>query len=368
MEDSSFKYIVYCTTCIVTKKIYIGVHKTQNPNVFDGYIGCGCYANSPCTYNKPKTKLQQAINEYGPKKFIRNTIAVFDTDEEAFQLEKAIVTKEFLKRNDVYNQVLGGSGGFTASVPVFEYTEQGVFIKEYPSINGAACANNVDFRSIYRAIDEKIKCKGHFWTKVKFEQLDITKMYQYTGLPKQPIFQYSLDGTYDCCYDSLHDASRVLHIHHTNISTAAKLGTRCCDKYFTFTYAPNFSQARNTQVNSSSVHQYDLDGNYIASFNSMAEAKKATGIKSDIYKAIKLGHTVGNFQWSFEKLNKIAPNELPKSGKAKQVGKYDKDWNLIKIYPTLAACKKENGSGMQHVISGRDEFAKGFRYKYIEQN
>ena len=97
----------------------------------------------------------------------------------------------------------------------------------------------------------------------------------------------------------------------------------------------------------------------------MGQAKKATGIKSDIYKAIKLGRLAGGFQWSFEKLDKIAPVEI-KSGRARKVGKYDKDWNLIKEYPTLQSCKEENGSSMVHVLQGRNEFSKGFRYKYID--
>lgn len=35
------KYIVYKTTCLINDKIYIGVHKTTDPNIFDGYIGDG---------------------------------------------------------------------------------------------------------------------------------------------------------------------------------------------------------------------------------------------------------------------------------------------------------------------------------------
>ena len=32
------KYIVYLTTNLKNNKIYIGVHGTEDPNIFDGYI------------------------------------------------------------------------------------------------------------------------------------------------------------------------------------------------------------------------------------------------------------------------------------------------------------------------------------------
>ena len=97
----------------------------------------------------------------------------------------------------------------------------------------------------------------------------------------------------------------------------------------------------------------------------MAEAKRATGIKSDIYKAIKLGRLAGNYQWSFEKIEKMSKVQA-KSGRARKVGKYDKNWKLIKTYNSLAQCKKENGVSVQHVLSGRNEFSKGYRYKYLD--
>jgi len=39
--ETNYKWIVYLTTNLVNKKIYVGVHKTLTPDVFDGYIGCG---------------------------------------------------------------------------------------------------------------------------------------------------------------------------------------------------------------------------------------------------------------------------------------------------------------------------------------
>jgi hypothetical protein len=54
------KVIVYCTTNIINKKIYIGVHVCKSEK-FDGYIGCGVYVTKPSTYNHPKTAFQYAV-------------------------------------------------------------------------------------------------------------------------------------------------------------------------------------------------------------------------------------------------------------------------------------------------------------------
>ena len=101
------KFIVYLTLCTANGKIYIGVHKT-NPDIFDGYLGCGVYIKSPYSYKKSKTPFQYAVNKYGVDKFKRITLGVFDTKEEAFNLERQLVNEEFLKRKDTYNLKEGG--------------------------------------------------------------------------------------------------------------------------------------------------------------------------------------------------------------------------------------------------------------------
>lgn len=362
---NNLKYIVYCTICTISKKIYVGVHNT-NPEFYDYYIGNGCYANKPSTYENPKTHFQYAIKKYGAKAFIRFTIAIFDTSDEAYLLEEQIVNKKFLERSDVYNMALGGLGGSwnMTAIPVYTYDANGNFVAKYDSIMQVSRALNRNMKTIQDAIKYKMKCANNYITTKEYNKLDLTKMHQYTGHECIPVFQYDNKGNYECCYDSIQLAEKVLKIHHTNIGNAIKLGTICHNKYFTMVYSETFSIAKDIQNRSRYIYQYDLDGNYLAEFPSMAVAKKALGIKSDIYRAIKLGRTVGNFQWSFEKLDRM-PKVTPKSGRARKIGKYDKDWNLIKEYPSLSSCKKENGSGMIHVLEGRDEFAKGFRYKYL---
>ena len=83
------KYIVYLTTNLKSeinghKKIYIGVHKTENPDIFDGYIGCGVYINQPSTYMYPKTPFQYAVKKYGTGAFIRTVLYEYDNEIEAY--------------------------------------------------------------------------------------------------------------------------------------------------------------------------------------------------------------------------------------------------------------------------------------------
>ena len=82
------KYIVYITTNVVNNKVYVGVHKTTTPEVFDGYLGCGTRVNS--YKSKKDTAFQKAVNKYGPNKFTRHTLFVFDTVEEANHIERVV--------------------------------------------------------------------------------------------------------------------------------------------------------------------------------------------------------------------------------------------------------------------------------------
>ena len=72
------KYIVYLTTNLKSKirginRIYIGVQKTENPEIFDGYMGCSVKINSPPTYMNPKTPFQYAVKKYGTASFVSHT-------------------------------------------------------------------------------------------------------------------------------------------------------------------------------------------------------------------------------------------------------------------------------------------------------
>lgn len=138
------KYLVYLTYCTESKKIYIGVHETNNAEIFDGYIGNGVRINVPASYKHPTTPFKRAVKKYGINKFRRITLAVFDNKKDAYALEKQIVTTEFIKRQDTYNVKLGGEGGCpeTAKKKIYMYDSNGDFVKEFASLK--ECMDYID--------------------------------------------------------------------------------------------------------------------------------------------------------------------------------------------------------------------------------
>lgn len=130
------KYLVYLTYCIVNRKIYVGVHQTETPDVFDFYLANGVYTNRPASYKKATTPFKRAVQKYGIHAFRRITLATFDTSEEAYKMEAMIVNEAFIKRTDTYNIKLGGSGGCPEVLKrkVYMYDSNGDFVQEFDTV------------------------------------------------------------------------------------------------------------------------------------------------------------------------------------------------------------------------------------------
>jgi len=103
----SKKYTVYRNTNNINNKIYVGFHsisaddvvkeRNENGSIFgDGYMGSG-------------KLMMRALEKYGPENFTQELIGIFDTKEEAEDIEREIVNKDFTLREDTYNITLGGN-------------------------------------------------------------------------------------------------------------------------------------------------------------------------------------------------------------------------------------------------------------------
>ena len=88
-------WIVYRTTCKINGKFYIGVHKTETDEIFDGYYGNGIQIPKH-TYSitHPKYPFHFAFKKYGQDQFYRETLAKFDNPIDAYKYEAKLVTSE----------------------------------------------------------------------------------------------------------------------------------------------------------------------------------------------------------------------------------------------------------------------------------
>lgn len=127
------KYIVYLTKNLKCKinginRIYIGVHATENPEIFDGYIGCGVKIQQPSTYMYPKSPFQYAVKKYGVSAFERTILFIYNNAEEAYLKEAELVNQNFLNLDYTYNVALGGQYEERFK-PLYQYDLNGNLIK-----------------------------------------------------------------------------------------------------------------------------------------------------------------------------------------------------------------------------------------------
>lgn len=203
------KYIFYITVNSINGKFYFGVHKT-NPEVFDGYIGCGISRQSQATLD---VAFHKAVRKYGYDNFKRTTIKVFDSKEEAYKFESEIVTTTLLKSKQCYNTTIGGIGGGneTQKKTVYQFDLNGNFIRSYKTAREAAmlvAPNNQDtIRAAIKncCLGTSYSSCGFFWSYYK--EFINKEDYSYTRNKRNhKIAQYTLSGKFLRYYDNITQA------------------------------------------------------------------------------------------------------------------------------------------------------------------
>lgn len=292
-------YIVYKTTNLINGKVYVGVHRT-NPDIFDGYIGCGV---SHKDKKKNKKGFPKAVAKYGYENFKRETLFVYEDSEEgmiqAYNKEAEIVNIDWVKSSNNYNLTVGGK--FTTynnlKKEISQYTIDGKFIRTWESISEAERCLNLT--SISNAINGVSKYCGNFqWRLYTGNISDIDAV----QVKEKTIYQFDLQGNLLKVWKSLSEASskfKNVESAKTNISNALNLRTRQAFGYY-WSFKNKFDY--NPYTPEKAVAKYDDFGNFLESYTSIKEAALANNIKTkeNINAAISgRQKRCGGFRWRY---------------------------------------------------------------------
>ncbi len=347
------KWIVYCTTCTENGKIYIGVHKTENPEIFDGYIGNGI--NIGWNIKNPHTAFQYAIKKYGFSKFKRNTLYVFDSEEQAYAKESEIVTKDFIKQKTNYNTCLGGRYAGHIYDELYQYALDGTFIKTWDSIGDAIRYYGCNSNRFNMAIKDKRSAYNSYWSKTFFDKLDTTL---YRKSVHSEIYCYDKTGELYKIYDSVADIIDDLGF------TKASIQDSCSHKiplhgFYFISDDSDINDIIKTRelvfsLSDNSVSKYK-DGKLVKTYPSIAQAAKENKISSNI---IKKEIKANTGTWAYGYMDTYHVNS--KAGV--QIDQYDLEGNFIKTWDTYSQCRKKFPN-VKAVLCGGRKHTHGYTFK-----
>ena len=158
------------------------------------------YVNASKLLRNPKVK-EAAVNKYGPSKFIRTTIRVFDKLEDALDLERWLVDNDFIARRDTYNITLGGGIPPITVKTIYQYDLEGNFIKQWNSITEAAIHYKCSSSCIGRAIFDNTPSLKFLWTDYKSDKLNLDDFK--IGENKKETYLYDINGYLVNTFDSI---------------------------------------------------------------------------------------------------------------------------------------------------------------------
>ena len=364
-NNFDIKYIVYLTTNIISKKIYVGVHKTETPDKFDGYLGCGSWINEPSSYNKGNTPLHCAILKYGTKAFVRKTLKVFNTRAEALNLEKQIVNEDFIKRTDTYNAVIGGGDPPLLTKAVYQFDTTGNFVKKWDS--------ETDINKYYECkiqmlniIKNKQNFAGSFWA---FE--DSINVSEYTlECNRGFISQYNENGILLNTFKNTTIAAQKLDINREAITRAVFKKSMYSGYYFVKSgvdIAEVISRKYKPVLGKFIVYRYLSTGEYDTKFTSIRQAELNTPKigQNSLKKSIVNRKLAGGYYWAFEIADNYFSIANPSNKKDIKIAQYTKNGELVKIWNSPKECKKEFPYALQ-VCQGKAKSTKNYVFKYIQ--
>lgn len=260
------KYIVYLTTSSKSKinginRIYVGVHKTNKPEIFDGYLGCGVYLNQPSSFMYPKNPFQCAVKKYGANSFNRETLFIYDNKEDAYNKEKEIVDEYFISQPHTFNSSVGGIKDEYCKT-LYQFDLSGNLKKKWNDFVDACTFYGISYDKFKNAIDDKCVLLNSFWS---FD--DKINTNEYSDKQQTAIHLYNEDGKWVREFSSINKCSEFTGLNEKDIYKVILQQRLILGKYYISNKVCDmFKPKPRRQFSKSTFYVYNEDGSLIGTY------------------------------------------------------------------------------------------------------
>lgn len=358
------KYIVYITVNKESKfnglnRIYIGVHKTENPYIFDGYLGDGVQAQQASSFKNPKSPFQYAVKKYGVKAFERITLFIYDTPKEAYQKLHDIIKQDFLNKTHVYNIDIDYSKGYK---PLYQFDLKGKVIKKWENAEDCYDFYGYPVSKFNIAKETKLVLLNSFWANtptIKVAEYSIKDMMINT-------FLYSKEGKLLKEFVSKEDCAKYINCTVKDIINAMRNFSLIHNQYYVINkLVDEFIPKCRRQYIHQTFYVYKEDNTYLGIYKgkevmrvldnySWARINNIFAINNGWYK---------DFYVSLTPVNKVPKREI----KSKlSIDVYDKYGNFIEHINSIKTVKEKYAipaSKLKNIQQGNKYF-KDYIFKY----
>lgn len=358
------KYIVYLTVNKKSKinglnRIYVGVHRTKDPFIFDGYLGNGVYAGEANTFKYPKTPFQFAVKKYGIENFERITLFICDTLKDAYDKKSKIVTTEFINLSHTYN-VSGDSWNITG--PLYQFSLNGKVIKKWNDPEDC-----FDFYGYPKSRFDTMRRTKHsflrsYWAVTP--KIDISK-YSDSNV-SSPIYIYNLDGKMIREYLNQEECAKDNDLDIKIVSDAIKYQKIVNGQfYISNKMIDQFMPKPRRNYIKQTFYVYKADGTFVGQY---IGKKLMNVIKLHSWKKIANIFSLYNnwyedFYITFEPVDTVPPKPEKKRIK---VDVYDKYGNFIETLESLGEVKHKYNVPNYKLkdIQQGDKYFEDYIFKY----
>ncbi|MDZ7899125.1 MAG: NUMOD1 domain-containing DNA-binding protein, partial [Arcicella sp.] len=261
---------------------------------------------------------------------------------------------------------------------VHQYDKKGDFLGEFESISEAAKSVNLTTASIFACVSGAVKTSGGYVWRYKDQP--------YHGEHKElvkgrAVTQLDTEGNILATFKTILDACIATGVAETSLRRSYH-GTRPTAGGYVWrpsteaeiskilTKAPsNTIKIRSDAI---AVCQYTKEGEKIATFCSIVEAAKSTGVGKDTIRRFTKNpkHVNGKYIWRKE--GDIYQGELKDTflkSESRTITQYDLEGNKIAVFPSGYAARKALGVSSSHssifsVLNGESKSANGFIWRF----